>query len=121
MVSRDINMRVICDSIGIQAEDYISERAVINSDELYNGFVIQAVDEQIIDRYYAGEEITILEDEVDEKWCPNQYVMMVSNSNEKKSALARFKDHFTPLQKVIHKSITDWNIEARNKEQAFGD
>jgi len=119
MVSRDINMRVICDSIGIQAEDYISERAVINSDELYNGFVIQAVDEQIIDRYYAGEEITILEDEVDEKWCPNQYVMMVSNSNEKKSALARFKDHFTPLQKVIHKSITDWNIEARNKEQAF--
>ena len=119
MVSRDINMRVICDSIGIQAEDYISERAVINSDELYNGFVIQAVDEQIIDRYYAGEEITILEDEVDEKWCPNQYVMMVSNSNEKKSALARFKDHFTPLQKVIHKSIPDWNIEARNKEQAF--
>jgi len=119
MVSRDINMRVICDSIGIQAEDYISERAVINSDELYNGFVIQAVDEQIIDRYYTGEEITILEDEVDEKWCPNQYVMMVSNSNEKKSALARFKDHFTPLQKVIHKSIPDWNIEARNKEQAF--
>ena len=49
MVSRDINMRVICDSIGIQAEDYISERAVINSDELYNGFVIQAVDEQIIE------------------------------------------------------------------------
>ena len=119
MVSRDINMRVICDSIGIQAEDFISERAVINSDELYTGFVTQLVDEQIIDRYYSGEEITILEDEVKEKWCPNQYVMMVSNSNEKKSALARFKDHFTPLQKVIHKSIPVWNIEARNKEQAF--
>ena len=119
MVSRDINMRVICDSIGIQAEDYISERAVINSDELYNGFVIQAVDEQIIDRYYAGEEITILEDEIDEKWCPNQYVMLVSNSNEKKSALARFNNHHEPLQKVVHKSIPDWNIDARNKEQAF--
>ena len=119
MVSRDINMRVICDSIGIPAEDYISERAVINSEELYNGFVIQPFDEQIIDRYYSGEEIIIHEDEVKQRWCPNQYVMMVSNSNEKKSALARFKDHFTPLQKVIHKSIPDWNIEARNKEQAF--
>jgi len=119
MVSRDINMRVICDSIGITAEDYISERAVINSDELYNGFVIQAVDEQIIDRYYAGEEITILEDETDEIWCPNQYIMLVSNSNEKKSALARFNSHHKPLQKVIHKSIPDWNIDARNKEQAF--
>ena len=119
MVTRDINMRVICDSIGIPAEDYISERAVINSEELYNGFVIQPFDEQIIDRYYSGEEIIIHEDEVKQRWCPNQYVMMVSNSNEKKSALARFKDHFTPLQKVIHKSIPDWNIEARNKEQAF--
>ncbi len=118
-LSRDINMRVICDSIGIPAEDYVSEKAVRNTDELYNGFVVQPVDEQIIDRYYSGEDITILEDEVDHKWCPNQYVMMVSNANEKKSALARFKDHFTPLQKVVHKSIPDWNIDARNKEQAF--
>ena len=45
--------------------------------------------------------------------------MMVSNSNEKKSALARFKDHYTPLQKVVHKRIPDWNIDSRNKEQAF--
>ena len=28
LVSRDINMRVICDSIGIPAEDYTSEKAV---------------------------------------------------------------------------------------------
>ena len=28
LVSRDINMRVICDSIGITAEDYTSEKAV---------------------------------------------------------------------------------------------
>ena len=119
VVSRDINMRVICDSIGLNAEDYISESAVRSTDELYNGFVIQAVDDQIIDRYYDGEDIIISEDEVSETWHPNQYVMMVSNANEKKSALARFRSHFVPLQKVIHKSIPDWNIDARNKEQAF--
>jgi PhoH-like ATPase len=119
VVSRDINMRVICDSIGIAAEDYISEKAVKSSEELYTGFVVHSVDDQVIDRYYAGEDIFISEDETEYPWCPNQYVMMVSNSNEKKSALARFKDHFTPLQKVIHKSISDWNIDSRNKEQAF--
>ena len=119
VVSRDINMRVICDSIGLNAEDYISESAVRSTDELYNGFVIQAVDEQVIDRYYDGEDIIISEDEVSETWHPNQYVMMVSNANEKKSALGRFRSHFMPLQKVIHKSIPDWNIDARNKEQAF--
>ena len=45
--------------------------------------------------------------------------MLVSNANEKKSALARFKNSFEPLQPMIHKDIHDWNINARNKEQAF--
>ena len=119
LVSRDINMRVICDSIGMPAEDYTSEKAVRSSDELYNGFVVQTVDEQVVDRYYDGEAIIITEDETDEVWYPNQYIMMVSNSNEKKSALAKFENYHTPLKKVIHKNIPDWNIEARNKEQAF--
>ena len=119
LVSRDINMRVICDSIGMPAEDYTSESAVRSSDELYNGFVIQSVDEQVVDRYYDGEAIIIAEEEADELWYPNQYIMMVSNSNEKKSALAKFENHHTPLKKVIHKNIPDWKIEARNKEQAF--
>tara|TARA_B100001094_G_scaffold308992_1_gene342209 strand:+ start:995 stop:2329 length:1335 start_codon:yes stop_codon:yes gene_type:complete len=119
LVSRDINMRVICDSIGIPAEDYTSEKAVTSSDELYNGFEIIPFDDEIIDRYYAGDDILIDDESIYGSLHPNQYIMMVSNANEKKSALAKFKDHFTPLQKVVHKSIPDWNIDARNKEQAF--
>ena len=41
MVSRDINMRVICDSIGIEAQDYISEKAAPSFEELYNGFMFK--------------------------------------------------------------------------------
>lgn len=119
VVSRDINMRVICDSMGIIAEDYVSEKAVTSSEELYNGFTTQAVDEQLIDRSYAGEEIVIEEEDASEKWYPNEYIMLVSNSNEKKSALARFQSYHTPLQKIVHKTIPDWSIAARNKEQAF--
>lgn len=119
LVSRDINMRVICDSIGIQAEDYNSESAVTSSDDLYDGIIIHSVDDPIVDRYYSGEEVIIHEDDITEPWYPNQYIMLVSNANEKKSALARFKSHFTPLQKIVHKGIPDWNIEARNKEQVF--
>jgi PhoH-like ATPase len=119
LVSRDINMRVICDSIGIEAEDYIPEKAVMSTDQLYDGFVTQPVDEQVIDRYYAGDDIILDKDEVDGVWHPNQYVMLISNSNEKKSALARFRDHHTPLRNVIHKNLPDWKIDARNKEQAF--
>ena len=59
VVSRDINMRVICDSIGMVAEDYITEKASESSDQLYNGFVEHLVDDQVIDRFYEGEEILI--------------------------------------------------------------
>jgi PhoH-like ATPase len=119
IVSRDINMRVICDSMGIIAEDYVSEKAVTSSEELYAGFRTHAVDEQLVDRSYAGEEIYIEEDDVTDTWHPNEYVMLVSNSNEKKSALARFQNHHVPLQKIVNKAIPDWSITPRNKEQAF--
>jgi len=119
VVSRDINMRVICDSIGMVAEDYITEKAAESSDQLYNGFVEHLVDDQVIDRFYEGEEILIEEDEVEEKWYPNQFIMMVSNANEKKTALARFCSHHMPLKNVVHDRLPDWNISSRNKEQAF--
>ena len=55
VVSRDINMRVVCDSVGLQAEDYVSEKAVTSSDELYNGFEIIPFDDEIIDRYMRAK------------------------------------------------------------------
>jgi PhoH-like ATPase len=119
VVSRDINMRVICDSIGMVAEDYVTEKAAESSDQLYNGFVEHLVDDQVIDRFYDGEEILIEEDEVESLWYPNEFVMMVSNANEKKTALARFQSHHTPLKNIIHDKLPDWNISSRNKEQAF--
>ncbi len=119
VVSRDINMRVICDSIGMAAEDYITEKAAESSDQLYNGFVEHLVDDQIIDRFYDGEDILIEEDEIEQPWYPNQFIMMVSNANEKKTALARFKSHHEPLKKIIHDKLPDWKINSRNKEQAF--
>ena len=119
LVSRDINMRVICDSIGIAAEDYVSEKAIASFEELYNGFIVQSFDDEIIERFYSGEDITMREDEAETIMFPNQYIMMVSNANDKKSALAKFKNHHEPLQNVIHKNLPDWNIDARNKEQAF--
>tara|TARA_Y100000034_G_scaffold123456_1_gene170224 strand:+ start:2520 stop:3857 length:1338 start_codon:yes stop_codon:yes gene_type:complete len=119
VVSRDINMRVICDSIGILSEDYISEKAVTSSDELYQGFSELLVDDQLIDRFYSEEEVIIPQDEIPGKWYPNQYLLLISNSNSKKSALACFESHEMPLKKVIHKRLPDWKIHSRNKEQAF--
>ena len=49
---------------------------------------------------------------------PNQFVMLISSSNEKKSALARFINYNTPLKKIKeYKNI--WGLTPRNKEQSF--
>tara|TARA_R110000824_G_scaffold44221_1_gene128788 strand:+ start:582 stop:1910 length:1329 start_codon:yes stop_codon:yes gene_type:complete len=119
VVSRDINMRVISDSIGMIAEDYITEKAAESSEQLYNGFVEHLVDDQVIDRFYDGEEVVIEKDEVNGLWYPNQFIMMVSNANDKKTALARFQSHHMSLKNIIHDKLPDWNISSRNKEQAF--
>jgi PhoH-like ATPase len=119
VVSRDINMRVICDSIGMPSEDYTTERVVHSSDELYSGLSTHLVDDQVIDRFYEDEDILIGEDEVEREWHPNQYVLMVSNANEKKTCLGRFYTHFQPIKKIVHSKIPDWKISSRNKEQAF--
>ena len=120
VVSRDINMRVICDSIGLLAEDYTTEKVVTCSDELYSGLAVHLVDDQVIDRFYDGDDIYIEEEDTKQEWHPNQYILMVSNANEKKTCIARFYSHFQPLKKVIHSTIPDWKISSRNKEQAFG-
>ena len=119
VVSRDINMRVICDSIGMPSEDYTTERVVHSSDELYSGLAVHLVDDQVIDRFYDDKDILIGEDEIEGQWHPNQYVLMVSNANEKKTCLGRFYTHFQPIKKIVHSKIPDWKISSRNKEQAF--
>ncbi len=122
LVSRDINMRVKCDSVGIPAEDYVKESVVSDSTEVYTGFRTVLVDDQTIDQFYDGEEI-FLNDDVPNIY-PNEFVMLVSSSNEKKSAIARFKNREDPLIKVVEcnggrKNFSAWGVKPRNKEQGF--
>ena len=98
VVTRDINMRVKCDSLGIPTEDYIPERVVTDTNKLYNGFTKHLVDDQFIDQVYAGEDVFLEKEEI--KLFKNQFVMLVSNANEKKTALVRFVDYNNKLKKV---------------------
>jgi PhoH-like ATPase len=117
VVSRDINMRVKCDSIGLLSEDYVEGQIVKDTSYVYTGTTSHLVDEQVIDRFYSKEDVTLEKDEI--KLYPNQFVMLVSNSNEKKTALARFVNYSTPLQRVPQKIDGIWGVHPKNKEQAF--
>jgi PhoH-like ATPase len=118
VVSRDINMRVKCDAIGIPSEDYNTQQVVREGKQIFTGFCSHLVDDQIIDRFYDSTEDVILEKE-DGKFFPNQYVMLVSNANEKKTALSKFVGYGTPLKTVRSSKGGIWGVVPRNKEQSF--
>jgi len=118
IVSRDINMRVKCDSLDLMCEDYVINQVVKDTEALYKGFRTHLVDDQLIDQFYNGEPTYLEEDEI--KLYPNEYIMLVSSSNEKKTALARFHNYTKPLKRIdreYKKGI--WGVKPRNKEQNF--
>ena len=116
VVSRDINMRIKCDSLEIPVQDYTVGQVVRNSSLLYTGFTKHLVDDEIVDQFYDGEDVFLDKDDV--KLYPNQMLMLVSNSNEKKTALARFMNYNSPIRKLIDKNDI-WGVRSRNKEQKF--
>ena len=122
MVSRDINMRVKCDSLGILTEDYVKEQVVADRTDIYTGLSTVLVDDQLIDQFYDKEEV-YLDPEV-LKLYPNEFVMLVSSANEKKTAIGRFINYSSPLVMVPEctgsaKKKAAWGIKPRNKEQGF--
>ena len=53
LVTKDINFRVKCDSLGITAEDYHKDKIVLDESEFYKGYSeIEVDDSEIIDKLY---------------------------------------------------------------------
>jgi PhoH-like ATPase len=109
-------MRIKCDALGLPSEDYQADQAVTDSELLYSGFTKYLVDDQTINQFYDGEPVYAAEDDI--KLYPNQFVMLVSNANDKKTALSKFNSYSEPLRKVVeYKNV--WGVKPRNKEQSF--
>ena len=118
VVSNDINMRVVCDSIGMESEDCNPEKVVESSSSLYHGFADILVDDEFIDRFYANEKLELPEQK--EKLFPNQYLMLISSYDNKKTALAKYIGQNQPLARLAtfgKKGIS--GIKPKNKEQNF--
>ena len=74
------------------------------------------VDDQVIDQFYERQDVYLDEER---KLHANQYIMLVSSANEKKTALARYVNPITPLKQLMHNKKSCWGIKPRNKEQHF--
>ena len=83
---------------------------------MFTGFAEYVVDDSDIDGFYDGDEIYI-EPDIDDEMYPNQFVMLVSADNPKKSAIGIYKNSVEPVSKVVNYKRAVWGIKPRNKEQ----
>tara|TARA_Y100001970_G_scaffold293513_1_gene440857 strand:- start:2342 stop:3691 length:1350 start_codon:yes stop_codon:yes gene_type:complete len=123
VVSRDINMRVIANSIGLESEDYKTEQVVTDANKLYTGLEELVVDDEMIDQFYSGEAVFLSSELVysqKTKLYPHQFVMLISSSSSKKTALGRFLNYRTPIAPIKKwNGDLSWGVTPRNKEQSF--
>ena len=116
IISRDLNMRVKCDSFGIECYDYQPQQAVKSVDKLFDGADTITVSDQWLEDFYANKEVILPQQKI--KLYPNHYLLLQSETDEKKTALGRFLNYDMPVRRVFtYKDI--WGLSANNKEQKY--
>ena len=116
LITKDINLRLKSDVLGIKAEDYGQKD--VSPEELYQGYQKHDVDEKIIEEFEAERFLSIDMVDIDEI-LPNEYVLMQVAGNDRRRALGRFcskKEGIVPLVNM-RKGI--WGIYPKNIEQQF--
>lgn len=118
LVSKDINVRVKCSSLGIEAQDYLSNRATDSAEHLYTGVKVFVVPYDIVEKFYSSDSIHV-DNVTTEKLYPNQILVIKAIDSDGKtmnSAICRVKgDALYHLKKIDQV----FGVKPRNKEQTF--
>ncbi len=113
-VTRDVNMRLKADALGIRAEDY--EHAHIQIDERYTGVCEREVPEKHIQDLYQRGWVAYEDPDL----YANQFVILkAEDRSDNQSAMARYDERQQRLIRVQRQKDAVWGIYPRNKEQIF--
>ncbi|MDT8420606.1 MAG: PhoH family protein [Desulfuromonadales bacterium] len=112
-ITKDINLRIKADTIGLNAEDYESDKIAIA--DLYTGSVELFVSREQVDLFYEQGFLAL-----EEELTGNQGITLVDEGNPSHSAIGRFcnaRQQVVPLLRLPKEGV--WGIHARNREQQF--
>ncbi|HYS29498.1 MAG TPA: PhoH family protein [Candidatus Limnocylindria bacterium] len=113
LVSKDINVRVKADALNLAAQDYETDKVVVNEDDLYSGMTTLEVTPEEIDDFYKS---SVFAPGNGHLFC-NQFVHFKSLNGTNQTALGRFDAEkqqilaLTPIKKEI------WGIQPKNLGQ----
>lgn len=111
LISKDINLRLKADALGIQVEDFENQR--VNFDELFSGYIELPVGTDVVDTMYQTKSATLPGLDL----CPNEFVLLRDQNNPKHSALGWAKEGKGIELLPSRSDDKVWNIHPRSKEQ----
>jgi PhoH-like ATPase len=111
-VSKDINVRLKADALGLEVRDFDKQK--VNYDTFFTGFREIETSAEIINKLHHDKEVNIEGAE----YLPNEFAILKDNTNPKHTGLARYKENkFIKLCPKYDDQI--WNIHPKSKEQRF--
>jgi PhoH-like ATPase len=111
-VTKDVNLRIRADALGLTSMDFEAER--IDIDELYSGMTEMPVSGADVDTFYQSGALPLTENG---QLKSNQYVLLRDRDNPSHSALGRFDGAAKKLVPLRKLRDGVWGIRPRNKEQ----
>lgn len=114
LVSKDINLRIKADAIGLPAEDYETGRVQIQ--DLYTGMAELTVSPQRIADFRAKGELDVSNERA---LFPSEYCTLIDDSNPKRSVLSKADATGKRLIPIIDAREGVWGIKPKNREQHF--
>jgi PhoH-like ATPase len=114
LVSKDINLRIKADALGLQAEDYENDRVHIQ--DLYTGMIELSVSTEKMAAFRANGELEV---NGGKKYFPNEFCTLTDETNPKKAALTKVDATGTKLVPIIDCREGVWGIKPRNREQHY--
>ena len=111
LVTKDTNLRIKADAIGITAEDYSNDK--VNIDELYTGWCEMTVKGEVLDTLHEERELPLLSEDL----IANQFIRLVDEKNPEEICLVRVNPEGDRVMPLSQSSNNIWGIQARNDEQ----
>ncbi|MCX5792100.1 MAG: PhoH family protein [Elusimicrobia bacterium] len=111
LVTKDINLRLKAEAVGLVAQDY--EAGKVNVDELYSGIVAEDVTSDTVDKFYKDHVIASPSPDLS----PNEFVVLHSREDAKKSAIGRVDPADITKLRALNPEPSPWGIRPLNKEQ----
>jgi PhoH-like ATPase len=113
LVTKDTNLRIKADAVGLITEDY--ETGTVNIDELYTGETELDVDQAALTEFFEKGELPVPSD----VYYPNQFVMVRNQANPSQTGLAKYSPKKKAVVQLAGARQGVWGVSARNKEQNY--